>query len=42
MSIKNSHPELLNDKIEIQVGDGRKGWPDENIKFDVIHVGAAP
>lgn len=30
------------DKIIIKEGDGRKGWPDKSIKFDVIHVGAAP
>jgi protein-L-isoaspartate(D-aspartate) O-methyltransferase len=42
LNLKNSHPDLLKDKVEIRVGDGRLGWPDENIKFDVIHVGAAP
>lgn len=30
------------DKIKIEVGDGRMGWTkDKDIKFDVIHVGAA-
>ena len=33
---------ILKDKIKIIEGDGRKGWPDASIKFDVIHVGAAP
>lgn len=37
-----SHPDVLKNKIEVKVGDGRKGWSDSNIKFDVIHVGAAP
>lgn len=41
-NIRKSNPEILKEKIDIKVGDGRKGWPDEKAKFDVIHVGAAP
>ena len=41
-NIKKSNPELLKgDRIEIIQGDGREGWPNKDIKFDVIHVGAA-
>ena len=46
MSIKNIEacmPDFLKTgKIEIKVGDGRLGWADQDVKFDVIHVGAAP
>ena len=31
----------MHGKIQIEAGDGREGWNDKNIKFDVIHVGAA-
>ena len=32
----------MKEKIKIEIGDGRRGWPfDKNIKFDAIHVGAA-
>jgi protein-L-isoaspartate(D-aspartate) O-methyltransferase len=40
-NIKKGNPEVM-DKIKIEVGDGRMGWTkDKDIKFDVIHVGAA-
>ena len=30
------------EKVRIEAGDGRLGWTqDKDIKFDVIHVGAA-
>jgi len=39
--VNNDDPELLKSgKIELKVGDGWKGDP-ENAPFDVIHVGAA-
>lgn len=41
-NIKKCNEQIYKDKIEIIQGDGRKGWPDKSIKFDVIHVGAAP
>lgn len=45
LSIQNIHkgnPDLFKEgRIEIKEGDGREGWPDKGIKFDVIHVGAA-
>ena len=41
-NIEKDNPDLLKGKVNIKVGDGRKGWTWENVKFDVIHVGAAP
>lgn len=40
-NIKKENEEIFC-KLTIIGGDGRKGWPDKSIKFDVIHVGAAP
>lgn len=40
-SIKKCNSNVFEEKIQIIQGDGRKGWPDKSIKFDVIHVGAA-
>lgn len=40
-NIKKGNPELM-EKVRIEAGDGRLGWTqDKDIKFDVIHVGAA-
>lgn len=41
-NIKKCNEQMYIDKIQIIQGDGRKGWPNKSIKFDVIHVGAAP
>ena len=33
---------MLKEKVRIEAGDGRLGWPfDKDIRFDAIHVGAA-
>ncbi|KAK7207486.1 protein-L-isoaspartate O-methyltransferase-like protein [Myxozyma melibiosi] len=32
---------IKNGDVVFWTGDGRKGWPDPEIKFDAIHVGAA-
>ncbi|GAB6018405.1 hypothetical protein CHUAL_000121 [Chamberlinius hualienensis] len=40
-TIKKIFPELISSgRLELHVGDGRKGFPDE-APYDVIHVGAA-
>lgn len=41
-NITRCNKPVLEEKIKIIQGDGRKGWPDKSIAFDVIHVGAAP
>jgi protein-L-isoaspartate(D-aspartate) O-methyltransferase len=41
-NIMNDHPELIKEnRVVIKQGDGRKGWDEEGIQFDAIHVGAA-